>query len=66
MTKAQQKAFNDAYMKTVKSRDRKLVPDKKKKQYVVMVPVGTVIKNFKKFVQKVNKDLGISKSSKKK
>lgn len=65
MTKAQQDAFNDAYLKTVKSKDRKLIPDKKKKRYILMVPVGTVIKNFRKFVEKVNKDLGVSKSKSK-
>lgn len=62
MTKAQQAAFNKALLDTVKrSKDRRLILDKKKKRYVVMVPVETVLKNFKKFVSKVNKDLKIKR-----
>lgn len=63
MTKSQQAAFNKALLDTVKrSKDRKLVLDKKKKTYVVMVPVATVLKNFKKFTDKVNKELKIKKN----
>lgn len=66
MTKAQQKAFNKALLDTVKnSKDRKLIPDPNTGSYIVMVPVATVLKNFKKFTKQVNKDLGVSPKTKK-
>ena len=62
MTKSQQAAFNKALLDTVKrSKDRRLILDKKAKRYVIMVPVATVLKNFKKFTDKVNKDLKIKR-----
>lgn len=64
MTKAHQKAFNKAYLKTLKSKDRRLVADKKNKIYIAMVPISTVIKNFKVFINTVEKDLKIGKHKK--
>lgn len=57
MTKAQQKAFNDALIAVAKSKERKLVADLKNKRYVVMIPLSTVISSFGQFVKKVNKEV---------
>lgn len=64
MTKSQMDAFNKALRGTVKNNRLKFLYNKRTKRYDVVVPITVVLRNFKKFTDKVNKDLGIKKKTK--
>jgi hypothetical protein len=61
MKKSHQQAFNKAYVSVLKSNDRKLLYNAKTKTHDVVVPLATVIKSFRVFIDKVEKDLKIGK-----
>lgn len=61
MKKSHQTAFNKAFVATIKSNKRRLLYNAKTKTHDVMVPVAEVIKNFRVFIDKVEKDLKIGK-----
>ncbi len=61
MTKKHQNAFNKAYLNVLQSRERALVPNKNKRSYDVVVPTSVIIREFKKFIKVVEKDLKIGK-----
>jgi len=66
MTKSHQKAFNKAYSKILKSKDRKFLYNSKTKVHDVVVPIATVISEMKVFIKKVEKDLKIGQFKPKK
>lgn len=61
MIKKHQQAFNKAFVACIKSKKRKLVLNEKTKAYDVVVPLAEVTKNFRKFIDVVEKDLKIGK-----
>lgn len=59
MNKKHQEAFNKAYREILTSKSRQLLLNKKTKAYDVVVPLGSITKAFKKFINTVEKDLKI-------
>ncbi len=62
MNKKHQQAFNKALLKAVKyNKDRQMLLSKDKLKYNVVVPVATVLKSFRPFINMIEKDLKIGK-----
>lgn len=59
MKKSLRDAFDSAYIKTLKSKTKTMVPNKKGDGSIVVIPLSTVIKNFNIFIKKVKKELNV-------
>ena len=56
MNKILQNAFNKGFKKAIKD-GRRLVKNKNDSGYTVMVPIASVMRSFRPFIEKVNKEL---------
>lgn len=66
MNKKHQQAFNKAFLTAIKNnKKRKLLYNSKTRTHDIVVPVATIIKAFRPFINMVEKDLKIGRYAKK-